>query len=461
MHVPTLGALLSIALSASALGALADPPDIRAQLTEASSKISESVEKASDLLRDGKPDQATAALLGVFPESTRTPVQALVLANVLFQQEPRLSYTLHKFAAAQLPDHPNAQLEWAIEQHRAKEYDGAIFSYAKYSKAQPDHAVALGLAAECLIRTGKVREASDTWQKSEKATGGTLEDLESLVCEVHSGATPDRERALLMPKAAAGDIEAAEKLILLDCDWRRDWWNSGPHGEYLRHDLDLVVTAPIPASPRREALLAAGECWLARSRDADDSAEILKRRGFIVDPKATLPESGPVLSSVLAAALEGDAISRNDARAKLGDRILDQARKSKDAAAFNAAAHLYLGTPQLTDVDKLGWEATGDARFAVSYIVGKLASDEKLSLADPDLVKAIQQFPESAELAHVALVLAKREGKPLQPYLIAAIKAEYTHFSAGGPLTPRPSARPLRSYFGLLADELAKPAPAK
>jgi tetratricopeptide (TPR) repeat protein len=454
MFSPFVSFLVASTVGAGVLGSSGDPGDLRAQFAEAAERAVAAARRASSLRRDGRSEEAAAAVLASFPEAKRTPVQMLALGDVLFRHEPGRSYELHKLAAAKLPEFADAQLQWGLEQHRAKQYEGALAAYARSTAARPEYAPVFGLAAECLIRAGKVREASEAWRRFERGKEGSIQALEALVCALHSGEPPDRRRATLMAAAAKGDIDAAEKLIVLDCEWRPDWWNGGPNAEYLRHDLGLVAGSPIAPSARREAMLCAGELWLARAGDVDDSVEILARRGFVLDPSGTLPESGAVLASVLSAALEGGAISRPDAARRFGDRILEMGARSKDAGMYRAAGKLFTGSTRLNEVDKLGWETTGDERLAAAYIVGRFEADEAFSFRSASLARALRQFPENSEIAHVALLLAKKEGRPIGPYLVAAIKAEYTHFSASRGLEPRPSSRALRMYFGMLAKEL-------
>jgi glutamate dehydrogenase (NAD(P)+) len=78
-------------------------------------------------------------------------------------------------------------LEWALQQHRRKDFAGALKTYRTYLKMQPDYAPVFGLAAECAIRTDDITEALALWQKSERAGKGTLERFESLVCDVNGG----------------------------------------------------------------------------------------------------------------------------------------------------------------------------------------------------------------------------------------------------------------------------------
>ena len=79
-----------------------------------------------------------------------------------------------------------------------------------------------------------------------------------------------------------------------------------------------------------------------------------------------------------------------------------------------------------------------------------------LTLNDPRLGRAAAQFPENAIIARVVLGLTNEAKKPVTPALIQAIKAEYSHFSPGCGVFPRPSADGLRFYFKLLSAELAK-----
>ncbi len=67
--------------------------------------------------------------------------------------------------------------------------------------------------------------------------------------------------------------------------------------------------------------------------------------------------------------------------------------------------------------------------------------------------KALQDFPEDAYIAGIAVSLAKTANKPLEEPLIRAIKAEYTHLSAAsvGVAFARPRADTLRAYFMELA----------
>src|SRR4051812_40863078 len=99
--------------------------DFDAEMTAAAAKVREIMPGAEALLADGHVNEARAVILAVFPEKTRSPAETLTLGNVLFTQDPEVSYELHKKAATDLPNEPDAQLEWALEQHRAGDYASA------------------------------------------------------------------------------------------------------------------------------------------------------------------------------------------------------------------------------------------------------------------------------------------------------------------------------------------------
>lgn len=428
--------------------------DVQSEMQKEAEALQPALQAAGPMLAEGRVDEADKRILSTFPEKSRSAVESLLLGNVLFKQDPATSYALHKRAAADLPDEPIAQLEWAMEQHRAGEYAGASASYQKFIKAQPTFGPALGMWAECLIRTGQTRAAADAWARSEQG-GGSLEQFESWVCDVHTHDRPDHDREGFYQKVKAGDSAAAANLVGLDCNFPEDWWNAGPKANYLEKDLDMLSAAPLKDKGLLNETECAAKCALVRAKGEGDVAGLLRAGGFLLDAHATLPQNGKLLAAMVSAALEQNVVSSDDARRNWGEKILNQARTTHDAAWFNVAAHLYLGTDRLPEIDQLGWDATGDQRFAASLLVG-LAGKGSLKLEDPRLVRASKQFPDNSEIAKIVLELTKKSGKPMEPALIGAIEAEYCHFSFDSPLSPRPNAAALRVYFAELS-KIEKP----
>jgi len=439
---------LFAALAASLFLTLAPAQDLQS----ASAQIEPVRKHAEEFLVEGRRDEATELVLNAFPEATRTPIQALVLGNVLFIQDRANSYKLHKFAAEGLPDDRNAQYEWALEQHRAGEFAGALATYTTLADKGWKNAALFGLAAECALRTGDVAGACKWWAKSESTKSGSLEQFESLVCELHDTQDPFAERDALIKAVDNGDPAAAANLILLDLFWPYDWWNTHAHNKNLSADLVRIDKKfPAPKNAPADAKLKAARCAAALElEDASDSAtvrRILLRDQFLLDPAKTIPANGRALAKMISAILDSDLMITESLRESLGDKLLAAAKTSTDPEFLNAVAHLYLETDKLAEIDRLGRDNTKDPRFTASLLLGK--SKPELKWDDPDLQRALRDFPADANIAQIAFRAGMRAKQPKEQLLIAAIKAEFTKFSSGRTSIAniRPSAIPLRVYF--------------
>jgi tetratricopeptide (TPR) repeat protein len=440
--------------AAIALSCVTAHADLAGDLDRESRHLKPALVAAEGFALDGHPDQAEAAILAVFPETGRTPVQSLLLGNVLFRSDPKASYDLHKTVATALPDDPDVAFEWALELHRAGEWDKAAEQYRRTIKADPDNGIAHGLLAECLIRSGHTKDASDEWQKSEEG-GGSLEAFESDDCEVHSGPSPDTARAALMKKARDGDVDAAQSLVELDCAFKRDWWNTGPEPRRLKIDLDLIGKMQVADKHRLAAITAAAKCGIILAGGGGSAKDVLTSAGYLLDDNHTLAPSGKLMSTMLTAAVSGGAMTPDTARSTLGQKVIDAAKKSKEAEMFNVAARLYLSTDKLAEIDQAGWDDTSDARFAASRLVSLIAESKgTMKDDDPRLLKALKQFPDDATINGLRVRLAYQQKTLTDEMVIATIKAECTHFSGGGVLVARPSATPLRIFYKLLAERL-------
>lgn len=436
-----LGVVLWVATAERVMAA-----DLQRELEAASQAVLGVQEKLEQEINEGNLAQANQRLLAVFPKEKRTPAQTLVLANMLYGVDAKLSYAMHKQVAEELPNEPLAQLEWAMEQHRAGEHAGALAAYEIYSKANPDFAPVHGLAADCLIHLGRTREAVSRWQQSEQARSGSLERLESIVCDVNKDPGQEQRRARLCAKAST-DVDAAVELIALDLDFERDWWNRGPHRGHLAHDLGLLKK--LPANPRLKAAQCAAECLLKEEPSAGVIREVLQRHGFLIDPSQTLPADGALLSAMLNASINAEVFTREEARRRFGDRLRELAKGSKDASLHNVVAYLYRGTDTMPAIEQEAWDATHDARFAAGYLAEQ-AGRKALRPGDPLLERALREFPENSFVLRIAVSV---NDPPDEKLLVQAIKAEYRHFSVAGFIS-RPGARVLRGYFEVLGKTL-------
>lgn len=393
MSLRSLVAIVAVGASSVLFGTAARA-DFAADCAKAADDIRPVVSEGDQLLVEGRLDEANAKLLKFFPDVQRTAAQAFTLGNLLFARDPKASYALHKRVAQEVPDDSNVRFEWAMQQHRAKEYAGAAATYRKYLDLRPSNALGYGLMAECLLRQGRIKEALDAWNESENALTGTLERFETLVWEVNRSVHPMRQRADLLTKVRAGDLEAAEKLIFLDCRYPYDWWNEIVHEPYLQADLKTIRGVTFADESRKNAILSAGEAMQAiEDKKKEEAAAVLRKAGYLLDPKATLPKSCRTASLMLRAALSSGALEK-DAEKKWRDPILAMAKRDNDAEGFNVAAFLSTGK-QLSEAQQLGWDLTGDQRCAVGRVISALM-DKELKFDSPILAKALKQFPEDS-----------------------------------------------------------------
>ncbi len=446
----------------------AAPPDFNADLQRAGNVLNTLLPVSGELMNSRDFAGANAKLLAAFPEATRTPAESFMLGNVFFEIDRKQSYALHHAAVIAEPDNVNVVWEWAMEQHRAGEYAGALASYQQFSKARPKSAVPYALTADCLLHLNRIDEAIAAWRQSETAPSGSLETMENMVCAVKRDPMPHKRRADLLAKATADhDADAAAELIALDCDFPKDWWNAGVYEAYLAHDLPAVKTAlKLPAGDIRfRAIACAAECATADSQDPAAITKILKNYKLLVDPDVTIPENSGLLSAILAVSVHAKAIDEATLHEKIAPKLLELARKDHDVQLWNTAA--YASSMKNPDsqlkLEREGWNATGDARFAFGVLFAK-SRDGKLTTDDADLIAALKQFPESGLVQRAAYEAAVRENKVTRELLAAAAKAEFkrfTSFVAPATVVNRPRSDYLRQYFAQMpsAPPAKNPAP--
>jgi hypothetical protein len=112
-------------------------------------------------------------------------------------------------------------------------------------------------------------------------------------------------------------------------------------------------------------------------------------------------------------------------------------------------------------LERDGWEATGDPRFAAAMLSMK-AERETLKFDDPDLVAARKQFHDSCLIQRINYEVAIINHKLTRQVLADAARAEFTHFSsfmAPATAVNRPRSDYLRGYFAFLQKMPAEKTP--
>jgi hypothetical protein len=179
---------------------------------------------------------------------------------------------------------------------------------------------------------------------------------------------------------------------------------------------------------------------------AQDIRTILNRDGYLIDAMKTVPPDATMLSLLLGVAVDAEVLTAEQAQEQFGDALRASAKTSKDPNLFNVIAYLYVDTKETVQIEEQAWNATKDVRFATGYLFERL-KQKSLRSDDPLMAQALKQFPEDSWVMAAAVTVKDAPGEEL---LVQAIKAEYRHFSPGGLIIPRPSAKALRRYFAQL-----------
>jgi hypothetical protein len=255
-----------------------------------------------------------------------------------------------------------------------------------------------------------------------------------------------------MNAALAGDVDAAVRVIALDLEWPEDWWNGGPSTRFLEADIKLL--SKLRPNAGRELELALLAASLATQDSEADKTRSLVTTAGLLDAKPSLPANGRVVSYLLTLIHDHNFASKDDLREQWGPVLGSAAKESADPELHHALAWLHLEQPELNDIDLQGWQKTGDARFAASYLGGAMQRKE-LTLDSQHLVRALAEFPDNYVIQSIPLGLTPRGTPRYREALIATIKADYVQLPRVG-VFPRPSAKALRMVFAELA-EVIKP----
>lgn len=423
--------------------------DEKGDTAAAAERVADVMAEAERLYVRGAFDDSMKVLLSAFPKAGRTPAQTVVLANAVRRHDPKLAYEMHRQAALAAPENSSAQFEWAVDQQRAREWAGAAASYAAFDKLRPGFAPAYGLWAQCLIEQGKLKEACAMWARSEApGTYGSLQEFQRLVCEANWQVSPFVTRRELFIKARGGDMDAARSLVALDANFPSNWWTQGPMPAYLTGDLEMLEKVKFADTHGIKEIMDAGQVAQAVLRRRVDMAEFLKQKGYLFDPKGTLPKDPAAMSVIVGAAIARRTLTQEEAIDAWGATVLNAGKAAKDPELLTVAANIYAGTAELEKIQQFGWDNTKDDRFAGSLIMGLYLAG-KLAPEDARLTRAMKDFPRNSQIAAVNVELLASAEKLSEQAVAAAIKAEYSRFSVVYP-EQEPSARMLAGYFKVL-----------
>lgn len=404
----------------------------------------EAFEQAANLSADGYPADGNQVLLAL-AENDPSPEAAYMIANTLYASDPATSYRLHLRALEALPNEPAVTLEAALEHHRRGEYARAILNYRR-ALASGKATRFSALLADCLLRTGQLKEAVQAWNDSDHAHQANEIDL--AICDVYGPLSPVQRRGELVAKVEAGDLDKFNDLILLDLSFDTDWWTAKIYTDGLDRDLQRAAEALGRRDARFRALAVYAKLARAAEKKSSDIQKTLTDAGLVIGAGAELPENSKLARVMCELAVSAKLVTPAELwtkyEATLRSRLEKQDRDALHLLCWLAAANR---NPVLTELDELGFEEWNDPVFASSFMVDRFREKKLTSPTDSQLLAALAIAPDNAILNNLRIALAGDD--VTNDMIIAAIKAEYHKLSAGD--TKRDSTR-----LDLLFTELGK-----
>jgi len=374
--------------------------------------------------------------------------QQYLIAGVLYNIDAEASYNLHKAAYIKRPTELNFNLEYAIENHRIGDYETAIKHYEIYKQANDaDYRIDVWLS-ECYLNMNNYTKAIEHWKLANHPKNHT--GIDKAIHIIRGETDGIKKRSDLIAKIKSKDSKSAYELIFLDMNWKLDWWNTNIQEYFLEKDIATIKNVFGANSTEYVQLAAYTEIkHLSQKKSSSGAIKTVFINAKLVVDNNKIPTNGNVASDLLRIALINKLVDEKEFFEKRGQEIVALADQYKDIELLNIYAYLEaVVTGHVSEeTDKKGWNEYKSEKFAISYFIGLAA---KNTYDNPDLAKAITDFPNSSKIHWVKLNCAVIEKKDIKPDLIEVLKKEFktlgydrTYYSYN-----------LKNYFYLLEKEL-------
>ena len=426
-----------------------------------STKYRDAAAKAEKFAQERRFGDGHKLWLSAVPDDDKIAADYFLLGNVLFGALPEKSLELHQRAAKLMPANADIQLEVAMCLHKCGRFEEAAAAYGAYVESPAAKSRGPGvmhaLLADCLVRTGKYAAACDAWEQVPFRSYRIK--IAHYAHNIHGKVSPFQRHYELLARARTKDVDAAMNLILLDCEWDWNWWNTEVKRDFLKADTAELGTL-FPKEDSRLALARAISAYhLPERSDISVFAGTLKSNNLIIGDKPAMPHHGLLVSHATRLILENKLATPEKLLQVHKDRFETELLKPADQINIeivNVYASLLAQAKrdtELTRVDRLMWRKTNEPRFAISYLAS-LVRDGK-GLDDDEVKRILKQFSDHRVVSSVALSLAMEDKRPLTKPLAVAIAAEFKSLTPNR-LTGTRTADRLNALFKELRQSLSK-----
>ena len=374
--------------------------------------------------------------------------QKYIIGGALYNIDSKTSYNLHKSAYENHPEELNFNLEYAIESHRAGEYKTAIKHYEIYKlKKDTDYRIDVWLS-ECYLNLNNYSKAIEHWKKANHPKNHT--GIDKAIYIIHGKVDQIKKRSDLISKTKSKDSKSAYELIFLDMNWELDWWNSNIQEYFFEKDINTIKSTFGSDSKEYLQLSAYHKIkHLSKKTNPKDSIKKAFLESKMILENNKMPINGKVASDLLRISFINKLLDEKEFFRNRGQEMIELADKYKDEELLNIYAYLEsIATGQVSEqTDKKGWNEYRSEKFAISYFIG-LADKNKYD--NPDLEKALTDFPNSSKIHWIKLNCAKIEGRDIKADLIEVLKKEFKTLGSD----QSTYSYGLKNYFYLLENEI-------
>lgn len=346
-----------------------------------------------------------------------------IIGGALYSIDSKKSFKLHEKAYKAKKNELNFNLEYAMELHRNGMYREAIPLYLTYKKeVKDDYRIDVWLA-ECYINIDDNLKSIEHWKLANHPSNHT--GIDRAINTIHGETDQIKKRSKFRNEVLQKNSKSAYGLIFLDLNWEIDWWNSNIQEYFLEKDLELIKKTFGETSTVYLDQIAYNKIkhFSEKDSNADSIKNILLDSKIIINGNKLLP-NGKISSDILRISLINNIIDEKDFFDTRKDDLLKLADSQKDVELLNIYAYLesVVNGYVSEETDKKGWQEYNGERFAISYFIGLAAKNR---YDNPDLKKALIDFPNSAKIQWVKLNCALVGNLEYESDLVELIKKEF------------------------------------
>lgn len=375
---------------------------------------------------NGALDTAAQMLIDFVPDSEKTKYHYLALGNLLFSLDPELSLEMHRKAYELDPEEPLILKQWAIQRHRSGYFAEAIFFYEQLPEVIHDSQL-LALLADCHFNLNQPKEGIKAWLLADHRENSA--SIEEAIYWIYGEEDSRRKRAAILKKPWTK--KTAIELLKLDLDWVLDWWNAGVNEKLLDIDMPRFQQVFSTKEMALVELVIAVAHWhdstSGKIKLTPEKMETrLKELNVILDG-GSLPEQSYLLAMLVDYLFSVDLLELEDIWDPL-ERMAFSESGELDHLKILSDLAMSEGYGDQEAIFRLGVTRFHDPHFMSNLL--SLKKGENLQISDPDLLLAMNEFPDEPTSWLAAWSLAEDEGMPFKGFLLQLIKTEFKGFKS-------------------------------